>query len=169
LRSRRDVVLASSVLFTIALFWLVPICLRAALAGRDKAALEALDVGYRTAAQTMGDLGVASMAIIFIGLIITWTGYVKSARPAWFVMFIVVWVWAFPLLVLPFLPDIIRIPFAELVSRALREPGTSRSSAHAVLIFTLMVIALILPIKSFFGSRKPPETMSGSAPGSATK
>jgi hypothetical protein len=113
-------------------------------------AFEALDAGYKDAAKTMGQLGVASMAVIFIALIITWTGYVKGVRSAWFVMFIVVWLWAFPLLLLPFLPDIAGIPLSELVSRALREPGTSRTSVCSVLIFTPMLIALILPLKSFF-------------------
>jgi hypothetical protein len=133
---------------------MVPICWSSAMAGRDRKALETLDVGYRAAAQTMGSLGVASMAVVLIGLIVTWTGYVKSVRSSWFVMFIVVWLWAFPLILLPFLPDIKGIPLAELISRALREPGTSRTSVHSVLIFTLMLIALILPIRSFFGERK---------------
>jgi hypothetical protein len=124
------------------------------MTGRDKVALEALDAGYQAAAQTTGSLGVASMAVVLIGLIVTWTGYVKSVRSSWFVMSIVVWVWAFPLILVPFLPDIKGIPLAELVSRALREPGTSRSAAHSVLIFTLMLIALVLPIKSFFWRRQ---------------
>lgn len=150
MRIRRDVVFVASVFFTIALLYMLPICWSSALTGRDRKALEALDAGYQAAAQTTGYLGIASMAVVLIGLIVTWTGYVRSVRSAWFVMFIVVWVWAFPLILLPFLPDIKLIPLAELVSRALREPGTSRTSVRSVLIFTLMLIALILPIKSFF-------------------
>jgi hypothetical protein len=169
LRARRDVVFISSVLFTITLLCLVPICWGAALSGRDKMAIEALDSGYRAAAQTMGELGVASMAVIFIGLIVTWTGYVKGVRSAWFVMFIVVWLWAFPLILLPFLPDIVGIPLSELVSRALREPGTSRTSLRSVLIFTPMLIALILPIKSFFFRHETSGSSVGSAPRPATK
>jgi hypothetical protein len=42
-------------------------------------------------------LGVACRAIILIGLIVIWTGYVMRARSAWLVMFVVTWVWAFPL------------------------------------------------------------------------
>jgi len=146
---------------------MVPICWSNALTGRDRKALEALDVGYQAAAQTTGSLGVASMAVVFIGLIVTWTGFVKSIRSSWFVMFIVVWVWAFPLILLPFLPDIKGIPLAELVSRALREPGTSRTSVRAGLIFTLMVIALILPIKSFFWSQNKPADTGESVPEAA--
>jgi len=44
----------------------------------------------------MSDLSVACLAVILIGLIITWTGYIKRERWTWFVMFIVVWAWAFP-------------------------------------------------------------------------
>lgn len=169
MKVRRDVVFISSVLFTIALLCLVPMCWVAASSGRDKMATEALDAGYRAAAQTMGELGVASMAVIFIGLIVTWTGYVKSVRSAWFVMFIVVWFWAFPLILLPFLPDIVGIPLSELVSRALRESGTSRTSVRSVLIFTPMLIALILPLKSFFFRQEAVGSSVGSVPKSATK
>jgi hypothetical protein len=120
-------------------------------------ALEALDAGYRAAAQTMGDLGVASMAIIFIGLIVTWTGYVKRARWAWLVLFIVVWVWAFPVLVLPLFQHTIGITLAQWLSDALHQPGPPRSWGEGLVIFSLMVVALILPVKSFFRARKPPE------------
>lgn len=160
MRIRRDSPFISSLLFTTALLCLMPICWNAALSGRDRVVLEGLDAGYRDAARTMGELGIASVAIILIGLIVTWTGYVKRVRPAWFVMFIIVWFWAFPLILLPFLPDIVGIPLTELVSRALREPGTSRASVNSVLIFTLLLIALILPIKPMFFGRKPPETVA---------
>lgn len=164
MRSRRDVVFISSVLFTITLLCLIPICWNAALSGRNRIAFEALGAGYKDAAKTMGEVGVASMAIIFIGLIVTWTGYVKRLRSAWFVMFIVVWLWAFPLILWPFLPDIVGIPLPELVSRALRETGTSRTSVYSVLIFTSMLIALILPIKSFFCRQETAGNSVGSMP-----
>src|SRR2546423_3626261 len=132
---------------------MVPICWSNALTGSDRKALEALRPGFQAAAQTTGYLGFASMAVVLIGLIVTWTGYVKSVGSAWVIMFIVVWIWAFPLILLPFLPDIRGIPWVELLSRALREPGTSRTSVLSVLIFTLMLVALILPFKSFLGRR----------------
>jgi hypothetical protein len=101
MRIRRDSVFISAVLFTIALLCLLPMFLRAALDGRNTRIPEGLDAGYRLAAQTMGDLGIASLAIIVVALIVTWTGYAKPARSAWFVMFAFVWVWAFPLLARP--------------------------------------------------------------------
>jgi len=53
------------------------------------------------------------MALISIGLIVTWTGYVKAVRSAWFIMFIIVWFWAFPLFLWGFIPDIRWIPFPD--------------------------------------------------------
>lgn len=148
MRIRRDAAFISSILFTIALLCLLPISLRAAMTGRDKRALEALDAGYQAAAQSMGDLGVASLVIISIGLIVTWTGYINKIRWTWLVMFIIVWGWAFPLLLLP-----LRYPgpagLAEWLSDALQQPGPHRATAESILIVLLMVIALILPAKSF--------------------
>jgi hypothetical protein len=141
-------------MFTIALLCLVPSSLANAMAGRDRTALEALDAGYQIAAKTMGDLGVASLAIISIGLIITWTGYVKNVRWTWFVMFIIVWGWAFPLLLLPFLGHTIVPTADEILSDALKQSGLRRDFVETIVIFALMVIALILPIKEFFLSRE---------------
>jgi integrase len=35
--------------------------------------------------------------------IVAWTGYLNRIRWAWLVMFIIVWVWAFPVMILPIL------------------------------------------------------------------
>jgi len=147
---RPDSVLVSSVLFTIALICLIPAGLGNALVGRDKAALAALDAGYRTAAYAMSDLGVACLAIILIGLVVTWTGYIRRVRWTWFVMFIIVWIWAFPLLILPFVGHTMPGTWGEILSDALREPGIRRSFVEMVLNFVLMVIALALSVKSMF-------------------
>jgi hypothetical protein len=47
-------------------------------------------------------IGSASLAIILIGLVVTWSGFVNRVRWTWFVMFIMVWVWLFPWLILPY-------------------------------------------------------------------
>ena len=41
------------------------------------------------------------LAILLIGLIVTWTGFISKVRWAWFVMFVIVWGWALPNLVYP--------------------------------------------------------------------
>jgi hypothetical protein len=101
-----------------------------ALAGRDKALLGQLDAGFRAEAQTSHYLGVACLAIILIGLIVIWTGYVKRARSAWLVMFVVVWFWAFPLFVFPFLDGVVhgrlQLSFSELLYDAIAASGGLR-------------------------------------------
>ena len=164
MRIRRDSVFISSLLFTIALLGLVPWFLSAALAGHDKVSLQMLDLGFRAEARRAGDLGIASLSIISIGLIVTWTGYVNRVRWTWFIMFIIVWVWAFPLLVLPLLQNPVSLTWAEWLFSAIYQPGSPRAWAESVLIFALMVIALLLPLKSFIRGAKTPEPICSSSP-----
>ena len=157
MRVRADSVFVSSLLHTVALLCLVPAALSNALAGRDKAWLAHLDAGFRAEVQTSHYLGVACLAIILIGLIVIWTGYINRARSAWFVMFVVVWFWAFPLFIFPFVPGFghgkIALTFSETLYAAMSESGTPRAAVESALIFSLMVIALLLPTKRFFGNR----------------
>jgi hypothetical protein len=150
MRIRTDSVFISSVLLTIALLGLIPAALWNALAGRDKTVLANLDAGFRAELQTAGYLGIACLAIILIGLIVIWTGYVRGSRSAWLVMFVVAWVWAFPLFVLPLFKGTMVLTFSEWLYSAIYQWGSPRIGAESVLIFLLMVIALLLPIKSFF-------------------
>lgn len=119
--------------------------------------LARLDAGFQAEAQTASYLGVACLSIILIGLIVTWTGYIKRARSAWLVMFILVWLWAFPLFVFPFVSALVHgnivLTFSESLYDAISEPGSPRSVLESVLIVSLMVIALLLPIKRFFVDR----------------
>ena len=64
-------------------------------------ALASLDAGFQAVARMTATLGVACLAMILIGLIVIWTGYVKRVRSAWLVMFVLAWAWAFPLFVFP--------------------------------------------------------------------
>ena len=67
-------------------------------------------------------------------------------------MFVIVWVFAFPVYMLPVLLD---WHAAESVNwsgwfwGAIQSPGIERSYAKGPLDFLLMVVALFLPIKSF--------------------
>jgi len=144
---RRDSVFVSSVLFTIALVRMAAWCVSAALSGRETAGSTP---GYRAAAQIMRDLGVSCLAIILVALIVSWTGYLRRFRWAWAVMFVVVWGWAFPLSVLPFLQHKLALSVPEWLYSAMYQPGPARIAAESVLVFALMVIALLIPIKSFF-------------------
>jgi hypothetical protein len=156
MRIRTDLAFVSSVLFTIALINLIP-------AGRwyfsspaDTVTLARLDAGFRAQLHTWHYLGIASLAIILIGLIVTWTGYVKCSRSAWLVMFVVTWAWAFPLFAWPYLrgPRVFTLP--EWIFNAIYELGSPRTAAQLVVTVSLMVIALLLPLKSFFLARGAP-------------
>ena len=150
MRVRADSALIASVLFTIALLCLIPPCLANALTGRNKMALATLDAGFRAVARMTGTLGVACLAMILIGLIVTWTGYIKRVRWAWLVMFVLAWAWAFPLFVLPWFTAPWVVTFPEVLYSAIYVAGLPRIAVESVLVFLLMVVALLLPIKSFF-------------------
>ncbi len=153
MRIPRDAGFYSSVLFTIAFACLVPSQFINAMAGHPNKQLE-LGPAWGAVASLNHQLGIASLAIIFIGLIVTWTGYVNKIRWTWFVLFIIVWGWAFPLMIWP-LFGTLSVPVHERFLEALKRPGISRDLLEEILIFSLLLIALFLPIKSFaFPDRK---------------
>jgi hypothetical protein len=125
------------VLFTIALLWLLPWYWRDAFAGRYVGSPDSLGAAFQIAARELVDFGVASLVIILLGLIITWKGYVNHERWAWFVLFIIVWVWAFPLLVLPLLTHKMGYTFTELLNSGIYQRGIPRIAAESVLIFAV--------------------------------
>lgn len=160
MRVRPDSVFISSVLHTVTLLYLIRPSLwdsplwtyftpHILLAPMD-------NVVFRGEAQS-----VASLAIIIVGLIVVWTGYAKGSRPAWFVMFIIVWFWAFPRFILSIVPFLIRerssFTFPELLSNAILGPGPYRDIVELHLAFLVMVIALALPMRRVFVARKAPE------------
>ena len=104
MRNRVDSVFISSVLFTIALVCLIPNFWASVITKHDRIWLARLDSGDQLATLTRSDLSVVCLAVILIGLIVIWTGYLKRVRWTWAVMFILVWVWAFPLMVIPRAP-----------------------------------------------------------------
>ena len=151
MRIRHDVTFVSAILFTIALLAMVPSSLSATLALRHGTP----PPPYYWQLEPIGELGIVSLAMITIGLVVTWTGYLKKARSAWFVLLTIVWGWAFPVMLLPFVLHVNRsITLAEWISGALHDQITPRIFVESVLIFSLMVIALILPIKAFFWSQE---------------
>ena len=65
-------------------------------------------------------------------------------------MLVVTWAWAFPLFAWPYLrgPKVFTLP--EWIFNAIYERGYPRSQTQLVVTSSLMRIALLLPIKSFF-------------------
>ncbi len=164
MRTRADSVLISSVLFTIALVCLVPSFWASVITNHDRIWLARLNSGDQLATLTRSDLSVVCLAIILIGLIAIWTGYLKRVRWAWAVMFIVVWVWAFPVLVMPLLGRPRSLSLPEWIYTAIYYPGSARAYAEGVLLFLLMVIALFLPVKSFFLTGEAPRPIHKLSP-----
>jgi hypothetical protein len=103
MRVRPDSVFISSLLHTFALLYLVRPSLWNYFS-LNHILLAPMDiVGFRGVAQS-----VASLAKILIRLIVVWTGYAKRSRPAWFIIFVIVWFWAFPRFILSIIPPLIR-------------------------------------------------------------
>jgi len=170
MRTRVNSIFISSALFTVALVGLIPNFWVSVITKHDRVWLAKLDSGDRSAFEARSDLSIVCLVIVLIGLIVLWTGYVKRTRASWAVMFIVVWLWAFPLLVLPLLGHTHSLSIADWLYTAIYYPG-SASWAKSPLPFLVMVIALLLPVKSFFLDaegprpihRRSPKVIGGSA------
>jgi hypothetical protein len=157
LKIRRDAVAVSSVLFTLALLIPMPAMLGNARTVPQTRFVIAGRLGYPN---YFPPLGFASLAIITIGLIVTWAGYIKGVRWTWFLMFLIAWGWAFPVLVLPEFHWRNMLPVAQWPQwppLALTGRGPQLGFAGSVLTCLLMLIALALPVKTFLlGTHRAP-------------
>jgi hypothetical protein len=168
MRIRHDSAFVSSLLFTIALLLLVPWCWNEASESGFSAyfrpgpngVLQQMEPDSRSRAHAVGELGVVSLTVIAIGLIVTWMGYLKRIRWTWFVMFALVWGWAYPTLEMRLLLFNLSPKWIlEMFRGAVNDPNpyVPRVVLSALLIFSLMLIALVLPLKSFLKSGKGAE------------
>ena len=177
MKIRHDAVAVSSVLFTLAFLMLTPPMINSARATHQS---RFRDVSVEAQAGVAWDqvvipnysapLGITSLAIIAIGLVVTWAGYIKGLRWTWLVMLVIAWVWALPVLVLPnFSPwgGIALVSPSSLASmtrdglRAGPLSFIARAILKAVLAFLLMVLALVLPLKTFIPRRRDRPSTSG--------
>ena len=150
MRVRLNIFLVASLLLTPAFFWLLPStiqCVR--YTGTDIT---------RDMTQAAGS---ASLANIIVGLIVIWTWLVAGNRVAWLIIAIVVWVWAFPIMILPFVTHRVPISLSNLsdwVASAWHGEHLARTSFINVVTFSLMFIGLILPVRALFRIRRPVRT-----------
>jgi hypothetical protein len=144
-------VAVSSVLFTIAL--LIPMPTMLGWVSILKETIPESGYLWTTWNYFAAAFGFASLANIVTGLIVIWTGYIKGARWAWFVMSVIVWVWFFPVFVVPYLPYLSQVQVAQWLRSAIRERGVTRDLLECFLSISLMVFALVLPVKTFFLGR----------------
>jgi carbon starvation protein CstA len=142
MRIRPNIFLASSVLLTLGVLWLLPSTINC---------IRATNTMYRLA-------GLASLTIIIVALIIIWTGLAAGNRLAWVIMAVIVWVWALPFMTLPVLLHGRRWTLSELrewMVIAWREDTFARTNLIYTAMFLLMLVGLILPVRALFRSRKP--------------
>jgi len=99
-------------------------------------------------------MGFASLAVIVLGLMVTWAGFIRGVRWTWFVMFVIVCGWAFPVYMLLYVHYWKHLEVIATFASGIRESGLARVFVENVLTFLLMVLALVLPVKTFFGGRR---------------
>ncbi len=161
MRVRLDSVFVSSIFHTIALLFFVRTALWYYGAASDPAVVARFDAGFQAASYADHRFGVACLAIILIGLVAVWTGYAKRSRSAWFVMFVIVWFWAFPVFILPLLVRPARwefMPtFPEFFYDAISGSGWTTEMVRSILMVFIMVVGLALPMGRFFIARKANE------------
>jgi len=177
LKIRRDALALSSILFTVALLMLVPTAFELANVTHQR---RFRDIATGAEASAVGDqiaipnfyapLGFASLTIIAIGLVVTWTGYIKGSRWTYSLMFVIVWLWAFPVLMLPLLREVIpswrTLEWTRLIKEAITMNGVARGYLEPFVSFLLMVLALVLPLRTFIpAQRGGPGTCGRTSPG----
>ena len=142
MRIRPNIFLVSSVLLTLGVLWLLP---------------STIDCVRST--DTMSRLyGLASLTIIIVALIVIWTGVAAGTRVAWVIMVVIVWVWALPAMTGPVLHHGLRWTLSDLrqwVASAWRGERLSRTYLVSTVLFLLMVVGLILPVRALFREGKP--------------
>ena len=145
MRIRPDIFLVSGVLLTLGVLWLLPSTIEC---------LRSTDTMSRLA-------GLASLTIIIVALIVIWTGLAAGNRVAWVIMAVIVWGWALPAMTWPVLHHGRRWTLSELrewVVFAWRGEHLSRTYFISTLVFLLMLVGLILPVRALLRSEKPSET-----------
>jgi hypothetical protein len=146
---RRDAVFISSILFTLCFASQIPHNLSYASTWSDR-----FFPSRATVENQLSPIGFASLTIAVIGIIVIWTGYVRKIRWTWFVMFVIVWLFAFPIYAIPILLDFhVGAVDSSLIWSAVREPGPARWVFAGPLNFVVMLIALLLPVRAFFGKQ----------------
>ena len=145
MRLNRDLRTISSVLFTFALLIPMPAMLGNAWTLRQAG----FDIaGCMEVQNYYAPIGFASLAVIIVGLIVVWTGYFRGERWTWFVLFLIAWGWAFPILVLSEFHWRNMMPIAQWPPLVPTGRGPQLGLGGSALTFILMVLALVVPVKT---------------------
>jgi NADH:ubiquinone oxidoreductase subunit 5 (subunit L)/multisubunit Na+/H+ antiporter MnhA subunit len=104
-------------------------------------------------------LAFASLALLIIVLIVIWTGYQKRMRSAWFVVLVFVTVYFLPVYML----NIFRIMknvgwhwWSEFFQGIGQQQPQTIDLLRYFAILIVMIIALLIPVRAFFGKTEGP-------------
>jgi len=107
--------------------------------------------------------GLASLTVIIVALIVIWTWLAAGNRVAWVTIAVIVWVWAFPVMMLTSVAHGVARSFREKrfwsdlsdwVALAWHGEHLARISFVNTVLFLLMLVGLILPLRALFRVRK---------------
>ncbi len=142
MRIRPNIFLVSCVLLTPGFLWLLPSTIE----------------WVRSPDPFGRNAGLAFLTIIIVALIVIWTGVAAGTRVAWVIMVVIVCVWALPAMMDLVLHHGRRWTLSELrewVVFAWRGEHISRTYLTGTLLWLLMLVGLILPVRALFRIRKP--------------
>jgi hypothetical protein len=142
LRIRPNIFQASGFLLTLGVLRLLPSTI-------EWVRVRELDIGR--------SFGLASLTVIIVALIVIWTGLAAGNRVAWVIMAVIVWVWAFPIMMWPVVshPRFF-LGWREWVAAAWQnDVSWPRIFLVDTIMFLLMLVGLILPLRALFRIRQP--------------
>ena len=151
MRVRPNIFVVSSLLLTPTFFWLLP------------STIECVRYKDPVVTDMTQAYGFASLTVIIVGLIVIWTGLAVGKRVAWVIVAVITWVWAFPIMIWPLqlrhiLTLIVTLSLSELsdwVTAAWHGEHLSRIALVNTVMFLLMLVGLILPVRALLRSGKP--------------
>ncbi len=158
LRVRLDSVSISGVLLTVCLLTIARWDLKFVATWRTRH----WDMGRLAIPNYDASIAFASLALVIIGLIVIWTGYQKRTRWSWFIMVVFVCVYFVPANLVDVFLDISRVGWRwwpGVVQDAMEGRPFALGAIKGLAILALMIIALLLPSRAFFG--KKPTLSSG--------
>lgn len=149
MRTRCSTTLVSILVMSVCLVAFIPGSLRFVSTWRDLY----FDIDGVKEQNLFMPLGFYSLGLEMIGLIVLWTAYRRRERWAWFVMLIILVCFVFPINGLQVILTMQTPAFAwSYWLNGIRD-GAPESiwAAVGALIVVVMSVALLLPIKAFFG------------------
>jgi hypothetical protein len=148
-----DCVSVSSWILTICLLSLVPVDLQFAATWRTRL----IFVTDRFARLNYeSSIAFASLALVIIRLAVIWTSYQKRMRWSWFAMVVFICVYFVPVHLLDVFIGIKQMGWSwwpSAIRLVMEGEPLSRVALRFLVTLALMIIALVLPIKEFFGKR----------------